>query len=112
MVHLVKNLPAMWETCVRCLGEEDLPEKASILAWISGESHGLYSPWSHKESDTTSLSMMRCQLTVRILKYLLSCMYSSEYLVNMDKEMLQHPLQAIMQGLAERICKSEKVEMT
>ena len=35
---LVKNLPAMWETWVRCLGWEDPLEKgkatySSILAW-------------------------------------------------------------------------------
>ena len=34
----VKNLPAMWETCVRSLGREDPLEKekaphSSILAW-------------------------------------------------------------------------------
>ena len=55
VAHLVKNLPAMWETWVRSLGWEDPLEKgkatqSSILAWrISG----LYSPWSHKESDMT-----------------------------------------------------------
>ena len=35
---MVKNLPAMWETCIRSLGQEDLLEKgmathSSILAW-------------------------------------------------------------------------------
>ena len=34
----VRNLPAMWETCVRSLGQEDPLEKemathSSILAW-------------------------------------------------------------------------------
>ena len=38
VVQLVKNLPAMWETCVRSLGWEDPAEKgkvthSSILAW-------------------------------------------------------------------------------
>ena len=38
MVQMVKNLPAMWETCVSFLGREDLLEKgtathSSILAW-------------------------------------------------------------------------------
>ena len=56
----MKNLPAMQETQVQSLGGEDLLEKAmanhsSILAW---KSHGWrnlvgYSPWGHKESDTT-----------------------------------------------------------
>ena len=35
---MVKNLPAMWKTCVRSLGWEDPPEKrmathSSVLAW-------------------------------------------------------------------------------
>ena len=57
---MVKNLPAMWETCVRPLGGEDPLEKgkathSSILAWrIPGtEEPGGYNPWGHKESDTT-----------------------------------------------------------
>ena len=38
VTQLVKNLPAMWKTCVRSLGWEDLLEKgkathSSILAW-------------------------------------------------------------------------------
>ena len=38
VAQLVKNLPAMWETCVRSLGWEDPLEKetatlSSILAW-------------------------------------------------------------------------------
>ena len=56
----VKNLPAMQETQVRSLGhnnplEEDMASHSSILA---GKLHGQrilagYSPWGHKESDTT-----------------------------------------------------------
>ena len=64
MAQLVKNLPAMRETWVRSLGCEDPLEKgkathSSILAW---KIQGLYSPWGHKESDTTeqlSLSLSR-----------------------------------------------------
>ena len=38
VAQLVRNLPAMWETCVRSLGWEDPLEKgkathSSILAW-------------------------------------------------------------------------------
>ena len=38
VIQTVKNLPAMWETWVRSLGQEDLLEKgmathSSILAW-------------------------------------------------------------------------------
>ena len=54
MAQTVKNPPAMWETWVQSLVQEDLLEKgtatpSSILAWrIPWDS-----PWGHKESDTT-----------------------------------------------------------
>ena len=61
VAQLVKNLPTMRETWVRSLDCEDPLEKgvvtySSIL--VHGESHGqrslaVYSPWGHKESDTT-----------------------------------------------------------
>ena len=59
MAQMERNLPAMWETLIRFLGEEDSLEKemathSSILAWriLDGGAWG-YSPWSHKELDTT-----------------------------------------------------------
>ena len=62
MAQRLKRLPAMWETWVHSLGQEDPLEKemathSSILA-LPGESHGRrslvgYSPWSRKESNTT-----------------------------------------------------------
>ena len=57
---MVKNLPAMWETRVRALGQEDLLVKGMVLAplFLPGKSHGQrslmgYSPWGHKEVDMT-----------------------------------------------------------
>ena len=57
---MVKNLPAMQETWVRSLGWEDSLEKgmathSSTLAWRIPWTEELkgYSPWGHKESDTT-----------------------------------------------------------
>ena len=55
IVQLVKNPPAMQETLVRFLGQEDSLEKgmathSSIQAW---RIHGLYSPWGRKKLDTT-----------------------------------------------------------
>ena len=54
------HVPAMQETWVRSLGQEDALEKAmashsSILAWRIPwtEEPGGYSPWGCKESDTT-----------------------------------------------------------
>ena len=61
VAQMLKNLPAMWETWVRSLGQEDLLEKglatpSSIFAWRIPwikEFGGLYSPWGCKELDTT-----------------------------------------------------------
>ena len=53
MAQLVKNLPAMQETWVQFLGWEDPLEKGKAPVFWLGEFHGLYSPWGHKESDTS-----------------------------------------------------------
>ena len=59
MAQTIKSLPAVWETRVQSLGGEDLEKEmathSSILAW---KTHGWrslagYSPWGHKELDTT-----------------------------------------------------------
>ena len=58
---MVKNPPTIQETWIRSLGWEDLQEKgtamhSSILTWRipwTEETDRLYSPWDHKESDTT-----------------------------------------------------------
>ena len=52
VAQTVKNLPAMQETQVRSLGQEDSLEK-EILVFLTGESHGQrrpvgYSPWGPK----------------------------------------------------------------
>ena len=55
MTQLVKNPPAMWKTWVQSLGREDPLEKGKATHSIfwPGEFNGLYSPWGHKESNTT-----------------------------------------------------------
>ena len=60
VAQLIKNLPAVQETWVRSLGWEDPLEKemathSSILAWRTHGQRSLegYSPWGHKELDTT-----------------------------------------------------------
>ena len=54
----VKRLPAMQETWVRSLGWEDPLEKGTA---IHSSILTLYSPWGHKESDTTEqLSLSHC----------------------------------------------------
>ena len=59
MAQIVKNLPAMWETQVRSLRQEDPLEKevathSSILAWRIHGQRGLagYSLWGCRESNT------------------------------------------------------------
>ena len=59
VAQMVKNLPAMQETWVQSLGREDPLEKgmathSSILTWeIPWTEDPGYSPWGHKELDTT-----------------------------------------------------------
>ena len=60
VAQMVKNLPAVWETWVRSLGPEDPLEEgmATHSLFLPRESHGQrslegYSPWGHKEWDTT-----------------------------------------------------------
>ena len=60
MAQMVKNPPARQKTSVQSLGQEDTwrREQLSTLVFLPGEFHGQrnlagYSPWGHKESDTT-----------------------------------------------------------
>ena len=60
VAQMAKRLPAMRETQVRSLGQEDPLEKemATTPAPLPRKSHGrrslvCYSPWGRKESDTT-----------------------------------------------------------
>ena len=59
VAQMVKNLPAVQETLVLSLGQEDPLEKGVVtLVFLPGESHGQrslvgHSPWSRKESNTT-----------------------------------------------------------
>ena len=57
---MVKNLPAVQETWVQSLGQENPLEKGMAIhsVFFPGEFHGQRSlvgcsPWGHKESDTT-----------------------------------------------------------
>ena len=56
MAQTVKKVPTKQETWVQSLGWEDPLEKGMVF--LAGEFHGQrslvgYSPWDHKESDTT-----------------------------------------------------------
>ena len=68
MAQMVKNLPAMQETQVGSLGQEDPLEKemathSSILAWrILGQKSLVgYSPWGCKESDIIEQPKENCK---------------------------------------------------
>ena len=63
---MVKNLPAVWQTQVRSLGQEDPLEEgmAPTAVFSPGKSHGQrslagYSPWDCKESDVTERLILR-----------------------------------------------------
>ena len=65
---MVKNLPAMQETYLQSLGQEDPLEKgmATTPVFLPGKFHGTkslvgYSPWGRKELDVTK------QLTLSLL---------------------------------------------
>ena len=60
VAQMVKNLPAMQETWIQSLGQEDPLEKEwqPTPVFSPGESHGQrslagYSPWGRKELDMT-----------------------------------------------------------
>ena len=57
MAQMVKSLPAMRETQVQSLGCEDLLEKGkathSQYSGLENSMDYIYSPWDHKEADTT-----------------------------------------------------------
>ena len=61
VAQMVKSLPAVWETQVQPLGQEEPLEKEMAthsIFFLPGKSHGRrnlagYSPWGDKESDMT-----------------------------------------------------------
>ena len=53
VAQLVNSPPAMWETWIRSLGWEDALEKGKATQYSVLENSVNYSPWGHKELDTT-----------------------------------------------------------
>ena len=83
VAQMVKNLPAMQETRVRSLGQEDPLEKrkATTLAFLPGKSHGQRSlvgssPRGHKDSETTE------GLALAVQKKLTQCRKSTTLQLN------------------------------
>ena len=63
MVQTVKHLPAVWETWVRFLGQEDPLEEGmvahfSILAWRS--------PWTEEPGGLQSMGLQETDMTERL----------------------------------------------
>ena len=58
VAHMVKNLPAMWETQVQSLGQEDSPGEGngnlSILAWRI--------PWTEEPGELQSMASQKSWL--------------------------------------------------
>ena len=75
VAQTVKNLPVIQAIQVRSLGQENtLEEGMNTPVFLPGEFHGQrslvgYSPWSHKESDSTE------QLTHMSHTYIYVCFY-------------------------------------
>ena len=74
MAQSVKNLPAMQETLVQSLGQQDPLEKKlqPIPVFLRGEFYGQrslagYSPWGCKESDMTE-RLTACILKLKVYK--------------------------------------------
>ena len=80
VAQMVKSLPAVQETLILSLGQEDSLEKemathSSILAWRISQMGSLagYSPWGHKELDMTD------QLTHEVKNYFLVRTFIKNY---------------------------------
>ena len=74
VAQTIKNLPAMQDTQIQSLGQEDPLEKgmathSSILAWrIPGQRSPVgYSPWGHKAPDTTEQITLSDHLVAQTL---------------------------------------------
>ena len=82
VTQTVKNLPAMWETRVQALGQEDPPEKgmathSSILAWRIPWQRSLvgYSSWGHKVPVVTEQLSLLHQISQVFFMILINEMY-------------------------------------
>ena len=79
----------MWETWVRSLGRENPLEKGMTTHFsiLVGEFHGQrslagYSPWGHKELDTTEPLTLFVQRVLRILSIICSIILASLVVLN------------------------------
>ena len=81
VAQMVRNLPAMWETCVRSLDQEDPLEKelathSSVLVWRIPWTEEPGGPWGGKESGTTERlpdETVTCSWGERATRHAFSC---------------------------------------
>ena len=83
---MVKNLPALQETQVQSLGQEDpLEKEIPTSVFLPGESHGQrslpgYNPWGHKNSDTTECNITHTLTYKHTHTYTHTCIYIHTYI--------------------------------
>ena len=85
---MVKRLPAMWETQVQSLCQEDLLEKemATHSSTLAGKFHGRRSlvgcsPWGCKDSDTTERLQCHVNVMLMIINNIRHHAYCSKYII-------------------------------
>ena len=89
VAQLVKNPPAMQETCVWSLGWEEprRREKLPTPVFWPRELHGLYGPWCCKESDTTEwLSLAFVCIFIHVKKCVFSIKYNLQFFCSLVEE--------------------------
>ena len=98
VAQMVKNPPAMQETWVQSMGWEDPLDFIPTPVFLPGESHGQrslvgYSPWCHKESDTTETNTNRVMAKSLIVTPVTLKTPSLKGQINRNKELpgSQHP---------------------
>ena len=71
---MVKHLPAMWETRVQSLGQEDPLEKEMAT---HSSTHAWKIPWMEKPGGLQSMGSQRVGSTERLHFHLLSLLFSA-----------------------------------
>ena len=71
---MVKRLPAMWETQVQSLGQEDPLEKEMST---HSSTHAWKIPWMEKPGGLQSMGSQRVRSTERLHFHLLSLLFSA-----------------------------------
>ena len=86
MVQTVKNQPALQQTWVRSVGQEDPLEKGmeTHSSTLAGESHGQrslvgYNPWGCKELDTTERLTLTFQVLGELIEFVARFFFLNDF---------------------------------